>query len=243
MTDSSDSRPLSGSSDSASPDMRCAPDRPGASAPGAPVYILGLGLPLQGAGQEPLFAAISHPVLARADVLVGGAAQIKPFKDFTGETLLVGKDVQALYSRIKANREAGKIQVLVCSGDPLFFGLGARLAEFLGPEALRIVPAVSTLQAAAAFLGLPWETVRPVSLHGRSAMLPLAHAVIKGGPVFILPDRAHSPSAIAGWMLERGRWRYTMHILESLFQTADGAVQAARHERLSLSQARAWSSE
>ena len=212
----------------------------------APLYVIGLGLPADGeaAASRRAFsscpALASHPVLAAADVLVGGRAQLVAFADHPAEKLVVGADMAALYDLLEANRRAGRVQVVLCNGDPLFFGLGARLAERFGPEALRVLPGTSSLQAAAAFLGLPWENITPVSLHGRSSRLPLAHALIAaragGGPVFLLTDAANPPATVAAFMKERGHDRYHLHLMENLHLTSEG-VRAERYTRLSVDQA------
>lgn len=210
---------------------------PGASANSssgrlAPVYVVGLGLPVAGAGPGVSFnERAAHPALVRADVLVGGKAQLAAFADHPADKLLVGADTASLYQRMEANRKAGLTQVVLCGGDPLFFGLGARLAERFGPDAPRILPGLSSLQAAAAFLGLPWEKAESVSLHGRKSWLPLAHALIRagagGGPVFVLTDAASSPAVVAAFMKERGHGHHVMHVLGNLYFAPDGGNGAA----------------
>ena len=229
------------------PDSRI-PESPAGTSTGqpAPLYVIGLGLP---AGRDeaasrrefsPRPALGSLPVLAAAEILIGGKAQLAAFADHPAEKLVVGADMAALYERLDANRRAGRIQVVLCNGDPLFFGLGARLAERFGPEALRVLPGTSSLQAAAAFLGLSWENVTPVSLHGRSSRLPLAHALIAaragGGPVFLLTDSSNPPVSVAAFMKERGHDRYSLHLMENLHLTSEG-VRAERYTSLSVDQA------
>lgn len=202
------------------------------SSPLPPVYVLGLGLP--GPARHETLAL---PLVRHAEVLIGGKALLASLTDFSGEKLPVEADTVALAARIKANREAGKRQTVLCSGDPLFFGLGARLSEYLGPQALRLVPGTSSLQGAAACLGLPWESIRSVSLHGRSSMLPLAHGLLAGESLFVLTDKQHGPERIAAWMLERGCGHYAMHVLEELRHEPELGVTCARHSYLSLEEA------
>lgn len=212
--------------------------------PYTPVHVFGLGLPvLESGASAPRFRRLEHPVIAAADVLIGGAAQLASYNDHPAEKITVGKHMDALYAAMQANSAAGKRQAVLCGGDPLFYGLGARLSEKLGAEHLRIHPSVSSLQAAAALTGLPWEALRSVSLHGRSDWFPLAHALLGGTPVFVLTDDASSPAAIAAWMLQRGLWRYSMQVLENMYLDHDGAVQAFLNIRLSLPQAQTWASE
>lgn len=210
--------------------------------PHTPVYVIGLGLPgdpLDPDGADSACSARLRPFLRDAEVLIGGKAQLAAFAAHPAEKLLVGADTGPLYERIAANRAAGKKQVALCGGDPLFFGLGARLAALLGPDAVRVVPGLSSLQGAAACLGLPWENARAVSLHGRDSMMPLAHALIVGGPVFVLTDANNTPATIAAWMLERGCASHAMHVLENLSIAPDGRIRAQRTLGLSLEEAAA----
>ena len=207
----------------------------------APIHIFGLGLPMLGPDDpSPRYVRIVHPAIDQADVLVGGKAQLASYTDSSAQKLVIGKDMDALYAAIRENRESGLRQVVLCGGDPLFFGLGARLADIAGPEDLHVHPGVSSLQAAACLAKVPWESVRAVSLHGRSDWLPLAHALIASCPVFVLLDHKATPAAIASWMLQRGLWRFSMLVMEDLYLTSEGDVAAADMLPLTLPQARDW---
>lgn len=197
-----------------------------------PVHVLGLGLP--GPARRALFEL---PQLRLAQVLVAGPAVLAELEGHPAQKLTVDADLAGLVETLRRNRQAGKRQTVLCNGDPLFFGLGSRLAVDLGPEALVLHPGLSSLQAAAALLGRPWHNLRAVSLHGRNARLPLAQALMEGAPVFLLTDAANHPAAIAAWLRERGLEVPALYLLENLRQTADGRVCAARCLRLSLDQA------
>jgi precorrin-6y C5,15-methyltransferase (decarboxylating) CbiE subunit len=69
--------------------------------------------------------------------------------------------------RLEAAWRSGlKLAVLV-SGDPGLYSLAERLLRRFGRENCRVTPAVSSVQAAFALLGLSWENVRVESAHGR----------------------------------------------------------------------------
>ncbi|MFJ8186425.1 precorrin-6y C5,15-methyltransferase (decarboxylating) subunit CbiE [Streptomyces sp. NPDC096105] len=57
--------------------------------------------------------------------------------------------------------------VVLASGDPGFFGIVRALAERFGPERLDVRPGVSSVAAAFARAGLPWDDAVVVSAHGR----------------------------------------------------------------------------
>lgn len=207
-----------------------------------PIYIISLG-PGTTRPENPLPNASPaiRRTLAETEVLIGGRAQLALFAHHPADTITVGADTADLYARITANYEAGRRQAALCSGDALFFGLGARLAEQLGADAVRVLPGVSSLQAAAAVLRVPWERAIPVSLHGRADFFPLAHALMQAegtdAPVFVLTDAESHPAAVAAWMLERGLGGMRMHVLEDLFIDGDGSARAARVTSLGIDEA------
>ncbi|MHC0431320.1 precorrin-6y C5,15-methyltransferase (decarboxylating) subunit CbiE [Streptomyces sp. O3] len=57
--------------------------------------------------------------------------------------------------------------VVLASGDPGFFGVVRALCERFGSAALRVWPGVSSVAAAFARAGLPWDDAVVVSAHGR----------------------------------------------------------------------------
>ncbi|MDL2207420.1 precorrin-6y C5,15-methyltransferase (decarboxylating) subunit CbiE [Desulfovibrio sp. OttesenSCG-928-M16] len=196
-----------------------------------PIHVIGIGLPPDG-----LLPSLPEIAL-NADVLVAGKKLLDLLPAFAGEKIPVTADTASLFQKLRQGRESGKRQCVLCSGDPLFFGLGARLSEALGPQALLLHPGLSSMQAAAALLGRPWENFRALSLHGRASRLPLARGLMSGAPLFILTDAANGPADIAAWMLERGLDRHSIFVLEDLRQTPDGSVQAGRCKGLSPRQA------
>lgn len=169
-----------------------------------------------GTGMDAAENLAAHPALAGADAVIGGARPLKAVAALPARKIPLGKDLAAVLDEAEALVSQGKTVTVLASGDPLFFGIGAALAERFGPGRLTIYPAVSSLQAAAARLALPWASVAAVSLHGRQSPLPLAHALIRGGPVCLLTDRVHSPAAAARFMLERGRTNYRAHVFARL---------------------------
>ena len=59
---------------------------------------------------------------------------------------------------------------VVVSGDPLFFGLAGTFRA-KGIQVDKVVPGLSSVHCAAAALGLPWQTMRAFSFHGREVAM------------------------------------------------------------------------
>jgi precorrin-6Y C5,15-methyltransferase (decarboxylating) len=97
----------------------------------------------------------------------------------------------------------GSRTILLASGDPNLYGIGASLLARYGGDRLDIEPTVSSLQLALARAGVPVAGTALLSCHGRS----LATAV---GParaarrIAILTDPANHPGAVASALIESG---------------------------------------
>ena len=72
------------------------------------------------------------------------------------------------------------------------------------------------MQTACARLRLPWHDLAVLSLHGRDNWLPLAHALLTRRPLCVYTDAAHTPAAIARFLLERGADWYSMAVASRL---------------------------
>jgi len=82
--------------------------------------------------------------------------------------------------------------VVLASGDPMFYGIGATLARLLGPARLRVLPHPSSVSLAAARLGWPLDDVDVVSLVGRPR--ELLHPLLQPGRR-VLALTAHQTAA------------------------------------------------
>ncbi|MET7375355.1 precorrin-6y C5,15-methyltransferase (decarboxylating) subunit CbiE [Micromonospora arida] len=120
-----------------------------------------VGLDAAGAPPHPALA----PVLATAGLVVGAARHLAAVPVPAGaDTITLGPLAPAL-RRLAAAVDAGVPAVVLASGDPGLFGIVRRLRAAGLP--LRVVPAVSSVAAAFASAGLPWDGAAVVTAHGR----------------------------------------------------------------------------
>lgn len=146
---------------------------------------------LDGSGLPPGAAT----ALARAGLVVGGArhltdpavaAALHP----TARTVVLGP----LEAGLREVRSAAGPVVVLASGDPGFFGIVRRLLTAgLRPT---VLPAVSSVALAFARAGLPHDTARVVSAHGRDARVALA-VVASGVRCAVLTDESTGPAQLA----------------------------------------------
>ncbi|WP_129628438.1 precorrin-6y C5,15-methyltransferase (decarboxylating) subunit CbiE [Candidatus Oscillochloris fontis] len=162
------------------------------------IVVLGI----TGAGRASLPEAQIQRVLA-ADLLVGGERHLGYFPDFSGECLSMRQGLAVLEQRLRHAYETGLRAVVLASGDPLCYGIGASLRRSFSAEVLEIVPAPSAYQLAFAALGEPWHDAALLSAHGRPTR-DVVRAVCLSSKAGILTDDQHTPGVIAQALLDAG---------------------------------------
>jgi precorrin-6B C5,15-methyltransferase / cobalt-precorrin-6B C5,C15-methyltransferase len=174
-----------------------------------PVTLVGVGAD----GCAGLSARAVNAV-ASADVLAGGERQLAIFPQFRGERVVLGKDVAAAVERIATLADERAVCVLA-SGDPLFFGIGARVIERVGAEHVEVLPQPSSAQWAFARAGLAWDDAALLSVHGR-ALAGVAARVRRARKAAVLTGGAAAPVALAEHLLQHGERGLAAWLCEDL---------------------------
>ncbi len=112
-------------------------------------------------------------------------------------------------------RYAGQQIVVLASGDPLVSGIASTLLELLGPDGVRIEPAVSSVALARARMGWPAEQVEVVSVVGRATRAVL-RTLAPGHRVLVLSADASTPDEVAELLREAGYADTEMVVLGDL---------------------------
>ncbi len=150
-----------------------------------------------------------------ADVLAGGERHLGYFPQFAGERLPIQHALDPWVEAVAAAADAGRRVVVLASGDPLFYGIGARLVMRLGAERVEIHPHASSLQLAFARVGVPWEDAAWVSLHARP-FEQLRKVLGRFAKIGVLTDGCQTPEAICRWLVDAGVDEYEIAVLENL---------------------------
>ena len=173
------------------------------------------GAPLAG----PAGAAV-----AGADLVVGAPRHLAALAPLVGpdrRTVPLGADVAGALEVVAA--EPGPVCVLA-TGDPGFFGIVRALAARFGSSRLDVHPAVSSVAAAFARVGMPWDDAVVVSAHGR----PLEEAVAAVGrtpkaAVLVSPDSP--PEALGKALVAAGCPGRRVHVCSQLGTPAEAVVE------------------
>lgn len=173
------------------------------------VTVIGIGT-----GRQDLTAR-HWELIRRADILMGGRRHLDMLDDVPVPKEEIGGHMQATVDFIR-QRMADRRIVVLASGDPLFFGIGAVLTRQLGAELVDIHPNISSVAAAFARIGEPWSRARVVSLHGRDTLSGLLQALRTEQPVAVLSDPRHSPAWLAGRLQDVGLDHVALAVCERL---------------------------
>ncbi len=110
----------------------------------------------------------------------------------------------------------GEPVVVFASGDPFFYGFGATLQKRFPKASLKCFPSFHALQMLAQHCMIPYQSMRHVSLTGRS-WDELDHALIGGERLIgVLTDTRKTPAEVARRLLDYGYTGYRMTVGESL---------------------------
>ncbi|PKN30663.1 MAG: bifunctional cobalt-precorrin-7 (C(5))-methyltransferase/cobalt-precorrin-6B (C(15))-methyltransferase [Deltaproteobacteria bacterium HGW-Deltaproteobacteria-21] len=175
-----------------------------------PIHIIGVGIAPDDLSEPKL------RMICNADVLVCGERLLKRFESFGGRMIVIKAPLEEIVHSIREEMESGKLVVVVAEGDPGFFGIGRKLIRAFEPDQVVLIPNVTTLQAAASRIKIPWETIRTVSLHGRSDPHPLFRALSSSDLVGVYTDKDSDPAALSGVLVARGVEGFRMWVFENL---------------------------
>src|SRR5262245_24761259 len=157
---------------------------------------------LSAGGAETLPAALLARI-AGADLLAGGQRHLSYFPDFQGERWVIGANIQTMAERLQQALAQRQQAVILASGDPLCYGIGASLRRYFAAESLEIIPAPSAFQLAFAALAEPWHEAALLSAHARP-LTEVVKGVLAASKAAILTDNQQTPAVVAQALLAAG---------------------------------------
>ena len=189
-----------------------------------PVCILGLGIDFRDLPPSVLGC------IEQSDLLVGGQRILDHFPDTAALKMAIKAPLDKVVADLIRARDQGQKVTVLADGDPLFFGIGRRLVRELGPDRVEVHPGVTVLQEAASRLKTPWEGISTVSLHGRSAILPLLQTISRSELTGVFTDQTWTPAVIAQALIESGARDFRMHVFETLNSDQERVQELELHE-------------
>ncbi len=173
--------------------------------------------------------AAAEALVRRADVVLGGRRHLDLVAPVAGQDRRPWPSplTPALPSVMEELR--GRRVVVLASGDPLVSGIGTTLVRALGADAVRIVPAVSSVALARA--RMRWSAVDSVvvTLVGRHEARVLRE-VAPGRRILVLTSGPETPSIIGELLTETGHPDAVMTVLGDLGSEAESRVERSARE-------------
>ncbi|GGN17407.1 MULTISPECIES: precorrin-6y C5,15-methyltransferase (decarboxylating) subunit CbiE [Marinomonas] len=180
-----------------------------------PIHVIGLGVNQVAHLDDAAQAVLAS--LSVNDVVLGAPRQ---HETITHYSHLARREDLPKLSMLKdafaAWQSDGAEQVVVlASGDPLYYGIGAWLMRTFSLESLRFYPNVSSIQMACHRLGLSLQDVQVVSLHGRP-LVSLRRHLQSNKTLVLLTDQQSQPKHIAEECMKAGLDQSEITVCEAL---------------------------
>ncbi len=153
-------------------------------------------------------------LISAAPVVYGGArhhALMAPL--VRGQQLDWVSPFERSVAEIVARR--GTPVVVLASGDPFLYGVGATLSRHVPADEILTIPAPSSFSLAASRLGWALQDVASVSLHGRPIELLCPH-LHPGRRIVALTSDAETPAQLAALLCRHGFAKSNIYVLEAL---------------------------
>jgi len=148
-----------------------------------------------------------------AEVLIGGERHHGKVENLQAEHLDWGAGFDQALVEIEKRR--GKMIVVLASGDPMNYGIGAVLVRHFGPDAVTIHPAPGAFSLAAARMGWSIPDIETLTIHGRP-LETLSRYVLPGARLLVLTRDGDSPAEAAKLLTDKGYGESRISVLEHL---------------------------
>ncbi len=158
-------------------------------------------------------------LIANATVIFGGRRHhtlVAPIA--VGECLSWESPFERSIEAIVARR--GSPVVVLASGDPFLYGVGATLSRHVNADEMHTIPAPSSFSLAASRLGWPLQDATTISLHGRPIDLIRPH-LHNGRRIIALTSDADTPRRLADLLSASGFGQSELLVLETLGGTRE----------------------
>lgn len=177
------------------------------------LFVIGIGYkPLEKRAREIIYAS---------DIILASKRLAEVFKEYEGyETVEdrikvlnnVDEAINFMKPLIETPDSGLRTMVFLASGDPMFFGIGRRIVNEFGKDAVEILPDISSVQMAFARIKEPWDNVFMISVHGgpdpnkrrdlKYEVKDIPFLLERHDKISVLTDKVNNPSVIAREFLD-----------------------------------------
>ena len=189
-------------------------------------------LHIVGIGEDGLdgLTPATRTVVEAAEILVGGDRHHELSDSLSAERIAWPSPFDAMIDTLQDYR--GRRVVVLVTGDPLWFSVGARIGRTIPPDQIVYHPQLSAFQLASALMGWSIADVETLTVHGRPVEQMIAF-IQPDLRLLILTTGEDTPGQIAKFLSERGFGESRMTVLAAMGgknqERFDGLAQSWNH--------------
>ena len=172
------------------------------------LHIVGIGED----GMDGLTPA-ARAIIEAAEVIIGGDRHHNLTPSTKAERIAWPSPFDALIDQLLALKS--RRVVILATGDPLWFSIGARIGRAIPPAEIVYHPQVSAFQLAAARMGWSMADLETLTVHGRPVAQMIAF-IQPDARLLILTTGAETPGQIAEFLAARGYGASRMTVLAAM---------------------------
>lgn len=177
-------------------------------------------LDIVGIGEEGLDGLLpsTRAIVQQAEVIIGGDRHHALSADVTAKRISWPSPFDALIDLLVSLR--GQRVVVLATGDPLWYSVGARIGRALPAPEVRFHPQLSAFQHIACRMGWSLADLETLTVHGRPVeqMIPFIRPQAK---LLLLTTGSETPGQVAKLLTDRGYGASTMTVFASLGSAAE----------------------
>lgn len=174
----------------------------------------GLRVTVVGIGADGHLPPASRALVEGAEVLLGGERHLALVPPVPGQDRAAWPRPLSSLATFLGEHDGRRV-VALASGDPLVSGIGTTLIRLLGPDAVTVVPAVSSVALARARMGWSAEESAVVTLVGRD-VAALRRELSAGARLLVLSSDEGTPAEVAALLADAGFGASTVEVLGDL---------------------------
>jgi len=140
-------------------------------------------------------------LIDEAEVLVGGERHLSKVPLGGEQRIDWDGDFDAAFDKIEKMKD--RRVVVLASGDPLHYGVGANIVRRFGADQVNVIPAPGAFSLVAADLGWPLADIKCLTVHGR-ALEAVTLYLTPGRRLLVLSWDGETPEKLAGLLTARG---------------------------------------
>ena len=168
-----------------------------------------------GIGEDGLdgLSAQARAVLEQAEYIIGGDRHHQLSDNVSAKRISWPSPFDALIDEMKELQ--GKRLVVLVTGDPLWYSIGARILKAIPADEVTFHPQLSAFQWASVRMGWSLADCDTLTVHGRADSQLLPH-LAPGNRLLVLTQNADTPAGLAKMLRQIGFGRSRMTVLAAL---------------------------